>query len=151
MPKSTRKKVITSAALEKAVSSSTENLEAAFMNGATAVDLRGKENKKLLAECRRLRKRRATLLKRKQSAAAKAKSTPNVETRKSLSAATKDLAATTKELAKARELKSSVSAELKGLKASFSRVAAYVKVIQKQDRTLNKPKRKRRRRVVKKQ
>jgi hypothetical protein len=145
-----KKQVVKSAAVENKINSAMSTLSDAGVACQKAVTSRSADAKKLTNAARRLSKKRATLMKRKKTAAARLKKTPNAENRKAASAVAKELAATTKELTKARALKQANAAELSGLKASLKRVNTYAKVLDKADKELNKPKKKRRKKRVKK-
>ncbi len=145
--KSARKKtVVKSAVLSKKIESAIAALTEASEAGAKAIDVRGKEVKKLATAAKRLSKKRATLLKRKKTASNKLKSAPGVETRKALNAVVKELTAVSKQAPKARAVKAAAAAELAGLKSASKRVTAYVKSLEKADKLLNKPAKKRKKR-----
>ena len=145
MATKTRKKTVAkSAAVEKNLATAMERLATACADGDAAVAVRSKDAKKQLAEVRKLMKRRASLLKRKKSAAARAKKSPSADTRKALRQVTKDLAATTKSLRKARATRAVTATELKALKAAQRRANNYKKAIDKIDKALSAPKKRRR-------
>ncbi len=145
MPKSTRRTTVAKgAAIDKRIDSALDNLVIAYNDATKAVATRGKESKKLTATVKRLNKKRGTLAKRKVTAAARVKNMPDAENRKALRTIEKDLAAVRKELTKARTQKSAASAELAVVKASNRKISAYMKAIEKTEKLLNKPKRKRR-------
>jgi len=150
MPKSKKATVMKSAALEKLVSGSMDNLQVACDDGAKAIATRSGEAKKLLAESKRISKKRAVLIRRKKTTSMKLKKVADAATRKILRDVEKELAAIKKVGEKVRASKSSLAEELKGLKENQKRAAAYLKVIEKADKILNKPKKKKRRRRVKK-
>ncbi len=150
MPKSRKATVMKSAVLEKLVSGAMNNLESACNDGANAIAARSNEAKKLLAESKRVSKKRAVLTKRKKTASIKLKKAPGVDTRKALRDVEKELATVKKMADKLRPSKASLAEELKGLKENQKRAAAYLKVIEKADNILNKPRKKVRRRRVKK-
>jgi len=139
-----------SAALEKLVSSSMNNLQVASDDGAKAIATRSGEAKKLLAESKRISKKRAILTKRKKTTSLKLKKVADAATRKILRDVEKELAAIKKMAEKVRISKTSLAEELKGLKENQKRAATYLNVIEKADKILNKPKKKKRRRRVKK-
>ena len=145
-----KRTIAKSASVEKNVATALERLNAACSDGDKAVAVRSKTSKKLSAESRRLNKRRGTLLRRKKAAAIKAKATPSVETRKALREAVRELAATRKALAKTRAAKAINSPELAALKAPQRQANAYGKAITQADKVLNKPRKKRRKRVARK-
>ncbi|MFC1665793.1 hypothetical protein ACFL17_09250 [Pseudomonadota bacterium] len=144
MPKTSKKTVARSAAIDKSISAALESLAAASVNGKNAIDARTKVNKQLALSLRRLSKKRATLMRRKKSAAAAAKKSPSVETRKNLRTVTAELAAVTREAAKTRAQKTPIAAELSALKAGQRSAVAYAKAIDAATKVLNKPKKKRR-------
>jgi len=150
MPKSKKATVMKSAALEKLVSGSMNNLQVACDDGAKAVATRSSEAKKLLAESKRISKKRAILIRRKKTTALKLKKVADAATRKALREVEKELTAIKKMTDKVRIGKSALAEELKGLKENQRRAATYLKVIEKADKILNKPKKKKRRRRVKK-
>lgn len=145
-----KKKVASSASVNKKISSAVESLAAAWGDVQDAVATRSKAAKKMTAEVKKLSKKHATLAKRKKTAAAKHKKTATGETRKALNAVTKEIAAVKKVLSKARIEKSVHAAELAALKAGHRVAAAYTKVIEKADKVLNKPKKKRRKKRARK-
>lgn len=149
MPQS-KKAVTKSAAVEKSLTSAIENLTAACVDGEKAIDVRSKESKKLALQVRKLSKKRTTLMRRKKAAAGKVRSAPSAEARKVLRDTTKEAALVGKELTKAKAEKSVVSTELAALKANQRIAGAYMKVIEKADKVLNKPKKKRKKRRAKK-
>ena len=110
-----------------------------------AVAVSAKESKKLLAESRRLRKRRASLLGKKKRAIAANKRNSTGDTRKAVKSTKAELAKVTKEAAKSTAARAAVTTELAGLKSSQKELAAYVKGIAAVDRKLAKPKKKSRR------
>jgi len=150
MPKSKKATVMKSAVLEKLVSGSMNNLQVASDDGAKAIASRSAEAKKLLAESKRISKKRAILIRRKKTTSMKLKKVADAATRKILRDVEKELAAIKKVGEKVRASKTSLAEELKGLKENQKRAATYLKVIEKADKILNKPKKKKRRRRVKK-
>ena len=124
-----------------------KNLETALEKlavAATAVDkavaVRARDAKKFGSAVKRLSKRKATLSKRRRLAAARAKKSPSVDTRKALRTVTKDLATTVKELAKARTLKTVNGEELAQLRAAQRRTKGYSRGVAQVDRALSKKK-----------
>ncbi len=150
MPKSKKATVMKSAVLEKLVSGSMNNLQVASDGGAKAIASRSAEAKKLLAESKRISKKRAILIRRKKTTSMKLKKVADAATRKILRDVEKELAAIKKVGEKVRASKTSLAEELKGLKENQKRAATYLRVIEKADKILNKPKKKKRRRRVKK-
>lgn len=146
------KKLVTASALANLVRSATESLASAANDGMIAGDALSKDRKKLVADSRRLAKKRAVLTKKKTAASKRLKNTPNAENRKAVSSVTKELATVKKDGEKARAAAATNTEELKAVKASLKQAAAYVSVIEKADKILNKPKKKRRakKRVAKK-
>jgi len=122
------------------------NLEAAWIASEKAIAVRDKDAKKLTGAVKRLSKKRATLSKRKKLAAARAKKAPGADTRSALRTVVKDLASTRKELTRAKAAKDANAMELTPLKTAFRRANAYAKAIEKADKSLNKPKKKKARR-----
>lgn len=145
MAKARRKTVARSASVEKDIATAITKLEKACGDSDTAVTERTKIGKKLTTEVGRLRKRRTSLMKRKKTATQKAKEAPSAETRKALRIVEKDVHTTSKALAKARVDKAANSTELSALKSAQRQAKAYAKAIAQADRTLNKPKKRRRR------
>ena len=146
------KKLVTASALANLVRSATESLASAANDGMIAGDALSKDRKKLVADSRRLAKKRAVLTKKKTAASKRLKNTPNAENRKAVSSVTKELVTVKKDGEKARAAAATNTEELKAVKASLKQAAAYVSVIEKADKILNKPKKKRRakKRVAKK-
>jgi hypothetical protein len=140
-----RKKIVSSASVENNIASAVEKLSAASGDSEKAVAERSRTGKKLTAELRRLRKRRAMLMKRKKTAASKAKEWPSGETRSALRTVEKDVATTTRDLAKARAAKAVNTPELAALKAAQRQSNAYMKAVDQADKVLNKPKKRRKR------
>ena len=101
-----------------------------------------KQAKSYLAEAKRLGKKRTTLLKRKKSAAARLKKTTNADNRKAHKAIEKELTAVKKAIAKLTPVKSAHAIELASLKTTQKRINAYTGVLDKADKLLNKPKKK---------
>jgi hypothetical protein len=89
-------------------------------------------------------------MKRKKTATAKDKKESTGETRKTLKGVVKEIAAVKKVLDKAKVQKAANAAELAALKAGQRTATAYTKVIEKADKVLNKPKKKRRKKRAKK-
>jgi len=143
MPKKS-KKVVKSASLVKTIDNALAALDAANVNGAAAVAELSKTAKKLTAEGKRLSKKRATLSKRKRTATAKLKKTGDAAVKKLINTTEKELNAVKKLAAKSSAAKSANAEELRGLKAQAKRSKAYMTVLAKADKVLNKPKKKRR-------
>ncbi len=150
MAKTTKKSIIKSASVDAKISSAIESLMAASNDGNNAIAVRSKDGAKFAAEVKKLTKKRATLIKRKKTAATKVKKSPDAETRKALRTVEKDLASTKKDLDKSKVQKSANAGELASLKAGQRKVAAYLKVIGQADKVLNKPKKKARKKPAKK-
>ena len=138
------KKLVTASALANLVRSATESLASAANDGRNAGDALSKDRKKLVADSKRLTKKRVVLTKKKTAASKRLKNTPNAENRKAVSSVTKELATVKKDGEKARAAAAANAEELKAVKASLKQAAAYVSVIEKADKILNKPKKKRR-------
>ena len=141
-----RKSIAKYSAVEKNLESAVMNLESAWIASEQAIAVRDKEAKKLTSVVKRLTKKRATLNKRKKTAATRVRTAPGADTRSALRTVVKDLSSTTKELAKAKAAKAGNATELTPLKLAYRRANAYAKAIAKADATLNKPKKKSRRR-----
>lgn len=142
MAKNSKKPAARSAAIDKSISSALESLASACVNGKNAIDARTEVNKKLAANLKRLRKKRATLVKRKKTAAAKIKKSASAETQKNFKTAINNLASVTKEAVKTRTQKLPIAEELVALKAGQLKAVAYVKAIDAANKQLNKPKKK---------
>jgi len=138
------KKLVKASALANLVCSATENLATAVNDGMAADNSLSRDKKKLVAEKRRLAKKRTVLTKKKTAASARLKKTPNAETRKAVATITKELAAIKKTGDQTRAVASANAEELKAVKATLKQATAYLAVIEKADKILNKPKKKRR-------
>ena len=134
------KKIVKATSLAKLVQSATENLSSAQKDGEAAASSLSKDRKKLLAEGKRIAKKRATLSKKKKAAATRLKKTPNAENRKALAGINKELATVKKAGEKARAVSSANGEELKSVKASLKQASAYLSAVEKADKVLNKPK-----------
>ncbi|NOZ54883.1 MAG: hypothetical protein GXP08_17405 [Gammaproteobacteria bacterium] len=128
--------------MEKTISSSLDSLFSAFSNSADAVETLSKDAKKLALESKRLTKKRSALMKRKKIAAGKLKKSPDAANRKALKDVEKEIAGVTKLLDKVKPQKAASTEELMALKACFKKASAYMKSIEGADKTLNKPKKK---------
>lgn len=144
-----KKKPIAKAVMvEKSLENALVNLEAAFESGTNAVAERsqtGSQSAKLVA---RLSKKRVALMKRKKLATDRVKKEASVDNKKALRDLTKELDTIKKELDKAKIAKDANNAELNPLRAALKRVTAYRKGIATADKVLNKPKKKKRRRIA---
>ncbi|HEX7026741.1 MAG TPA: hypothetical protein VF268_05830 [Gammaproteobacteria bacterium] len=148
--KAKKKAPIKGGALEKLVDAAVENMQQALASGSTAIDARSKEVKTLNTQSSRLRKKRATLLKRKKVTSSKLKKAPNAELRKLLRDVERELVSVRKDLEKTTSAKEAAAGELSVLKSSFKKAALYSKGIEKADKALNKPaKKKKRKKSVK--
>ena len=151
MPQAKTKKVVKNAALDNAVNAAVELIKSASTDCDKSIDVCTKNAKTNLAASKRLSKKRAALSKRKRTAATRLKKTPNAENRAALRNVEKELNAVKKEIDKLTPVKSANSEELAALKVTKKRVATYAAVIEKADKVLNKPKKKKRKkRAVKK-
>jgi len=151
MPSPKKKTIANSNALEKSIVASVASLTSACTQSAIAVDSLSKVAKTLAKESVRLNKKRAVLIKRKKTVSAKQKKSPNAENKKAIQSVEKELSAISKEIAKVKPIKDSNAVELKALKVWLKRTSAYAKGIESADKVLNKPKKKVRRKVVRKQ
>lgn len=144
------KKIVKGTSIASKIQAATENLLSAKADGEAALSLLGGDRKKLLAENKRLIKKRGILTRKKQAAASRLKKTPNAENRKAASSITKELAAIKKAADKARAAKSANAEEYNAVKTALKQASTYVAVIEKADKLLNKPRKKvrRKRRVV---
>jgi len=143
--------IATASSLANKIQVATENLLLAKKDGEVAASSLEKDRKKLLAENKRLAKKRALLGRKKKATANRLKKTPNAENRKEANLINKELAAIKKASDKARAVSTVNADKLKGVKTSLKQASAYVSVIEKADKVLNKPKKKKRakKRVVK--
>lgn len=138
------KKLATSASVAKKIEVATENLLTAKKDAEASASALEKDRKKLLAENKRFTKKRAVLGKKKKAATTRLKKNPDAINRKAVNAITKELAAVKKAGDKVRVASSANAAELKAIKASLKQASAYLSVITKADKQLNKPKKKKR-------
>ena len=92
MAQARKKPVLKLVALEKTISTSIEALQSVCDSGSSAVAVRAKEKARLLAESKRLSKKKATLLKKKRTTSTKLKKAPSADLRKQLKAVEKELA-----------------------------------------------------------
>lgn len=146
LKKKTKKKtLIKSNALEKLINSAVGGMEAALESGTEAINVLGKEVKSLNTQGSRLRKKRVILLKRKKATTGKLKKSPNAELRKLLRDVERELASSRKELTKVTSAKDVAAGELGALKGNFKKVSVYAKAIEKADKVLNKPVKKKKR------
>ena len=143
--KAKKKTLIKSGALEKLVDSAVGNMQLALATGSAAVDARSKEVKSLNTLSTRLRKKRAALLKRKKSTSSKLKKSPNAESRKLLRDVERELVSVRKDLEKTTSAKEAAAGELSVLKSNFKKAALYSKGMEKADKALNKPVKKKKR------
>lgn len=134
----TKRGIAKSAAVTKSIETALASLGTACVAGDSAVARRGKDGKSLAAATKRLSKKRATLAKRKQLSAKRAKASPSGETRKALRAVIKELATTKSQLVKAQAAKGTNAVELAALKAAQRRASAYAKAIAQAEKSLNK-------------
>ncbi|MGD2054946.1 MAG: hypothetical protein PVG45_12670, partial [Gammaproteobacteria bacterium] len=93
MPAS-KKPVARNSVIANSINSAVNNLESALEKANKAVTARSAESKKLLNESRRLRKRHAAQMKRKQRAIAAEKKNSTADTRKAVRTTTSELNAT---------------------------------------------------------
>ena len=150
MAKKSKKTVVKSTFIDKAVENSLAALNAAHDSGEKAIAALSKTAKSLTLEGKRLNKKRTTLSRRVTATTAKLKKTGDAETRKLLKLAEKELAAIKKLATKSVASKSAISNELKSLKAHARRTKAYLLGLEKADKVLNKPKKKKRKKRAKK-
>ncbi|VAW76190.1 hypothetical protein MNBD_GAMMA12-1852 [hydrothermal vent metagenome] len=151
MPTKSKQSLVKSASLEKSIDSSLAALTAANDDGDKAIAALSKIAKTLGAESKRYSKKGSTLSRRKKTLSAKFKKTADAATKKMIATTDKEIAAVKKLAAKCSAAKSENSEELKGLKANTKRSKAYLSVLTKVDRILNKPKKKKaRKKAVKK-
>ena len=137
------KKPATASSIAKKIQVATENLLTAKNDGEAAASSLEKDRKKLLAENKRIAKKRAVLSRKKKTAANRLKKTPNAENRKAVNSISKELTTVGKAGVKARAAKSANAEELKSVKTSLKQASTYIALIAKADKQLNKPKKKR--------
>ncbi len=113
-----------------------ERLAIASAAGERAVEIRGRDGKKLAVAVKRLAKRRASLIRRKKLAATRVRKSPSGETRKALRTAVRELAGTNKELGKARASKAANAVEFAALRLAQRRASGYARAIAQVDRAL---------------
>jgi hypothetical protein len=142
MPATKKKPVARNTVIANSIDNAVNNLEVALEKANKAVTTRSMESKKLLNESRRLRKRHAAQMKRKQRAIAAEKKNSNADTRKAVRTTTAELNATKKALTKTTATRQAIVEELAGLKDSQKHVAAYVKGIYAADRAIERSKKK---------
>ncbi len=128
----------------KTVDDAIANLKNAAISTSKAVVDTTKNKKKLLIESKRLAKKLASLMKKKKSARAALNKDSSATNRKVLKNIEKDISVNKKEVAKITAEKSMAIAELSSLKIISKRAAGYVKALASADKTINKPKKKRR-------
>lgn len=131
--------------MDKLIQSAVGNMEVALGSGVDAINVLDKEVKSLNTQAARLRKKRVILLKRKKATTGKLKKSPSAELRKLLRDVERELASTRKELTKVTSVKDAAAGELGALKGNFKKVSAYAKAIEKADKVLNKPAKKKKR------
>ena len=139
------KRLATSSSIAKKIQIATENLILAKQDGEVSASSLEKDRKKFLADNKRLSKKRAVLTKKKKIAANRLKKTPNAENRKVASSLVKELAVVKKAGDKARAISAVNAEELKSVKASLKQASAYLAGIEKANKQLNKPQKKKRR------
>jgi len=113
-----------------------------------AVAALSSDKKKLGNDTKRLRNKRAALMKKKKIATARKKKNASADNKKAVTAINKDINEIKKLTRKVSLLKSRVSEELSALKDVSKRAGAYDKAVSKVTKTLNKPKKKRKKKVV---
>ena len=142
------KPVVKAAALDKTINASIDSLTKAYSDAVTAIAKKSAEAKKLLTEIKRHLKKKATLTKRSKAATAKLKKDANAANKKAVTAVARELKATNAALDKARARKTVILTELAALKISSKRLMVYTKVIATADKALNKPAKKRRKKLT---
>lgn len=148
--KAKNKALIKGGALEKLVDSAVDNMKTALASGSAAIDARSKEVKSLNNLSARLRKKRAALLKRKKATSSKLKKSPNAESRKLLRDVERELISVRKDLGKTTSAKEAAAGELSVLKSNFKKASLYSRGIEKADKVLSKPAKKKKRRKSRK-
>jgi len=144
-----KKVVVKSAAIERTLETSVDNLVTALEKADKAIKSRSAESKKLVTESRRLRKRRLTWINKRKRAVAAEKKNSTVETRKVVRTIDAEKTAIRKDLVKATSARQTVLSELSGLKASQKKLSGYVRGINATDKQIAKPKRRTRRKTGK--
>ena len=135
-------KIVKGSSLASKIRIATENLLLAKAEGETAESSLEKDRKKLLAENKRLTKKRGVLTRKKQIAANRLKKTPNAENRKAASSIIKELTVIKKAADKARAAKNASTEELNSVKTALKQASAYISMMEKADKVLNKPRKK---------
>lgn len=147
MPKA--KPLAKSVALEKVLNNSIDVLNAVCKSSSQAVASRAKGAKKHTAETKRLSKKRATLSNRKKAITKKLRKGADVVTRKLLTTTVKEIGVIKKLAAKNNAAKTANATELAAMKKILKTASAYVKGIEKANKDLSKPKKKRRKKRAK--
>ncbi len=142
MPKA--KRIVKNDVVEKSINNAMNALSSAGLDCAKSIAVSTKLAKSYLSAAKRLSKKRAALAKRKKTATARLKKTANADNRKALKTVEKELTNVKKEISKLTPMKSANASELASLKASQKRIAAYSSSLEKADKILNKPKKKKR-------
>ncbi len=138
------KKMVKGSSLANMLQVATENLSIVVKNGEVAANSLAKDRKKLLAENKRLSKQRAMLSRKKKTVANQLKKMPNAENRKMLGSIKKELAAVKTAGDKSRAAVAVNTEELNAVKTPLKQASVYMSAIEKADKQLNKPKKKRR-------
>jgi hypothetical protein len=141
-------RLITGTAATAGVDMAVAKLDELAAKSTSAVNTVGKERTTLLTQSRRLSKKRATLMRKKKSATRRLRSDPSAANKKAVLAIEKEITSNKKEAARNNDRKSKVTNELKMLKAIAKRVTAYNRALEKVDKTLAKPKKRRARRKM---
>lgn len=142
MAKAKKKTVVKSASVDKSIAVAVNSLMSVCDVSSGAVASRADDAKKFTAESKRLVKKKTALAKRKKMTAAKLKKDSSAANRKMLKDIDKELTLITKAGAKNRAEKTANSEELSGLQMGFKKASTYMKAIEKADKILNKPKKK---------
>lgn len=144
-----KKKIVKGEALVAAVDSAISVLINIESNTAKSIAIVDKDNRKLLKAAKQLSKKKMVLMKKKKNATIRVRKTPIADNKKALKAIVKEIASITKDAAKISTQKKVVLEELIILKSVAKRVVAYNKSLTANDKMLNKPKAKKKKRAKK--
>jgi len=150
MAKVKAKKLVKSSSIVSSIQGAIISLASAKIDAKNSVDSLTIDRKKLLAENKRLTKKRTVLSKKKTMASKRLKKAPGSDTRKTLSVVSKELESVRKAGEKAKAVYAANNQELNLLKSSFKQASSYMASIEKADKVLNKPKKKRSKKRAKK-
>ncbi len=139
--------LVKSAIAHKTIEQSIANVASVTGHLNKAVDTTSKTAKQLATESKRLGKKRGSLLKKKKIASNKVKKEGGAAHKKALRDIEKELVGVKKSVAKTSSEKSAINEELTELKKLQKRASAYIKAITGIEKALNKPAKKRRKKM----